>query len=268
MQTVHELQARFARSSATIQFEAGPGQWRVRATFPTQGDYAYSESPYVNFDIGTGYRLIGRQSNRCMSLSGNNGANGTPMILWDCSGSPNPGDGQVFTFVPMEACNEIFQLKINSSGKCVDVTGVSTADGALLQQWDCLGGGQTNQLWDIIPIEGDWPYIALRVQHSGKCADVLGQAEPPRVSRRAFYLSRSVLLVLRSGPYWVAARDSNSSGERSPRLSCKRAWLNQPTYSTIASSSWVRVRQTRSRALERRSSPSSCGLLGSSVVIR
>jgi len=156
--------------------EAGPGQWRVRATFPAQGDYAYSESPYVNFDIGTGYRLIGRQSGRCMSLSGNNGANGTAMILWDCSGSPNPGDGQVFTFVPIEAGDQIFLLKINSTGKCVDVTGVSTADGAYLQEWDCLGAGQANQLWDIIPIENQWPYIALMAQHSGKCADVLGQA--------------------------------------------------------------------------------------------
>jgi len=156
--------------------EAGAGQWRVRATFPAQGDYAYSESAYVNFDIGTGYRLIGRQSGRCMSLSGNNGANGTAMILWDCSGSPNPGDGQVFTFVPIEAGDQIFLLKINSTGKCVDVSGVSTADGALLQQWDCLGAGQTNQLWDIIPIQGQEPYIALMAQHSGKCADVLGQA--------------------------------------------------------------------------------------------
>ncbi len=32
----------------------------------------------------------------------------------------------------------------------------------------------------------------------------------------------------------------------SPRLSCRRAVLYQPMYSTTASSSWLRVRQTRS----------------------
>src|ERR1044071_9023154 len=41
-------------------------------------------------------------------------------------------------------------------------------------------------------------------------------------------------------------RVSNSAGGRSPRRSCRRESLNQPTYSTIASSSWLRVRQTRS----------------------
>src|SRR3954447_5559417 len=39
---------------------------------------------------------------------------------------------------------------------------------------------------------------------------------------------------------------SYSVGGRSPSASCSRTLLNQPTYSTIASSSWVRVRQTRS----------------------
>ena len=32
----------------------------------------------------------------------------------------------------------------------------------------------------------------------------------------------------------------------SPSAECKRRWLYQPTHSTIANSSWVRVRQTRS----------------------
>jgi hypothetical protein len=39
---------------------------------------------------------------------------------------------------------------------------------------------------------------------------------------------------------------SNSAGGRSPRALCRRALLNQPRYSTSASSSWERVRQTRS----------------------
>jgi Ca2+-binding RTX toxin-like protein len=156
--------------------QAGVGQWRVRAVFPAQGDYAQSESEYHSFEIKSGYRLISRHSGKCLSLSANNAANGTPIIQWDCSGSPNPGDGQVFTRVPMEEAGLYYNIKINSTGKCVDVAGANTADGAYLLEWDCLGGGQTNQHWQIIPIEQQWPYIALMARHSGKCMDLLGLA--------------------------------------------------------------------------------------------
>ncbi|MGN6188030.1 MAG: RICIN domain-containing protein [Conexibacter sp.] len=154
----------------------GVGQWRVRAVFNAQGDFAGSESEYKYFQIKSGYRLIGRQSGRCLSLSGNNGTNGTAIILWDCSGAPNPGDGQVFTLVPMEASGQYYELKINSTGKCVDVTGVSYENGAYLQEWDCLGAGQANQQWDPTPISGQPPYEALIAKHDGRCMDVLGQA--------------------------------------------------------------------------------------------
>ena len=90
----------------------------------------------------------------------------------DCSGSPSPGDGQVFTLVPLG--NSGFNIKINSTDKCVDVASVSQADGAHLIEWDCLGPGQLNQVWHKIPIDGQPPYVAFQAQHSGKCADVLG----------------------------------------------------------------------------------------------
>src|SRR3954454_14602989 len=57
-----------------------------------------------------------------------------------------------------------------------------------------------------------------------------------------FYLSR----VVEATRVAASACSSNSAGGRSPGAWCRRAWLNQPTYSTIASSSWDRVRQTRS----------------------
>lgn len=150
------------------------GQWRVRAVFPgSQGRYAESESGYHEFQIKSGYRLVAKHSGKCASLSANESANGTGILQWDCSPSPSPGDGQVFTLVPFG--NGDFQLKINSTGKCVDVTNVSYADGAWLQQWDCLGAGQTNQLWKVIPIAGS-PYVAFQAKHSGKCADVTGSS--------------------------------------------------------------------------------------------
>jgi Ca2+-binding RTX toxin-like protein len=151
----------------------GVGQWRVRAVFPaSQGRYAYSESSYHPFEVKSGYRLVARHSGKCMSLSGNSATNGTAILQWDCSPSPSPGDGQVFTLVPFG--NGDYELKINSTGKCVDVSNVSTADGAALQEYDCLGAAQANQLWKVIPIAGQSPYVAFQAKHSGKCADVSG----------------------------------------------------------------------------------------------
>jgi peptidyl-Lys metalloendopeptidase len=153
-------------------WRVGVGQWRVRAVFPQQGDYVSSVSNYHPFEVKSGYRLVNRHSDKCMSLSGNNGGNGMAILQWDCSGNPSPGDGQVFTLYPLGGGD--FNIVINSTGKCVDVAGVSQADGAYVQQWDCLGPGQRNQVWHVIPIAGQPPYVAFQAQHSGKCADVLG----------------------------------------------------------------------------------------------
>jgi hypothetical protein len=107
-----------------------------------------------------------------MSLSANSGTNGTGIIQWDCSGNPSPGDGQVFTLVPMGG--NYYEIKINSTGKCVDVTNVSTADGAWLQEWDCLGPNQANQLWQNVELANQPGWFAFIAKHSGKCADLTG----------------------------------------------------------------------------------------------
>src|SRR6059058_77741 len=65
------------------------------------------------------------------------------------------------------------QLIARHSGKCVDVSGVSTATGALVWQWDCLGAGQTNQQFSLVRV-GLTNYYELVARHSGKCLDVSG----------------------------------------------------------------------------------------------
>jgi Ricin-type beta-trefoil lectin domain-like len=156
-------------------WKVGVGDWRVRAVLEGDGALAESKSPYREFHIGSGYHLVVRHSDKCMSLSGNNGANGTAIIQWECSPNPNPNDGQVFTFVPMTP--GYFEILINSTstptnGKCVDVTGGSTENGANLQEYECIGPGQANQLWHVQPIQGQDPWNAFIAKHSGKCADV------------------------------------------------------------------------------------------------
>jgi hypothetical protein len=76
----------------------------------------------------------------------------------------------------MEAEGQWFEIKINSTGKCLDVTGGSTLDGAWLQEWECLGVGQTNQQWHVTPIAGQPPYEAFVARHSGKCMDLTGSS--------------------------------------------------------------------------------------------
>jgi len=149
------------------------GNWKIWTGFPGVGNLAASQSAKVNIHLGTGYRFVFKHSNKCMSLSGNSSANGTPIIQWDCSASPNPNDGQVFTIVPFEG-GARFEILINSVsspewGKCVDVTGAGTGNGVKLQSWECFNGA-ANQLWQIVPVSGEWN--AAIAKNSGRCMDV------------------------------------------------------------------------------------------------
>jgi mannan endo-1,4-beta-mannosidase len=58
------------------------------------------------------------------------------------------------------------------SGKCLDVTGISQADHAALQQYRCWGGA--NQQFRFEPTSDG--FYRLVAQHSGKCVDVVGQS--------------------------------------------------------------------------------------------
>ena len=60
-----------------------------------------------------------------------------------------------------------------NSRKCVDVTNRSTANGALIQQWDCTRG--SNQQWEIRAL-GQSGYFQIVNQNSQKCLDVTGRA--------------------------------------------------------------------------------------------
>lgn len=63
-----------------------------------------------------------------------------------------------------------FQLQPANSRRCLDVQGVSQADGTPIQIYDCLGAQQTNQLWRFSGV-GNGSY-QIEAVHSGKCLDV------------------------------------------------------------------------------------------------
>lgn len=55
--------------------------------------------------------------------------------------------------------------------KCLDISGVSLANGAALQIWDCLPN-QPNQMFSLVN-KGDGTFD-IRPSHSNKCLDVTG----------------------------------------------------------------------------------------------
>jgi len=70
------------------------------------------------------------------------------------------------------------RLVARHSGKCLDVSGASTADGASVIQWTCSGG--TNQQWSVQDAGNG--YVRLVARHSGKCLDVGGASTADRAS--------------------------------------------------------------------------------------
>ncbi|HEV3261681.1 MAG TPA: RICIN domain-containing protein, partial [Gemmataceae bacterium] len=61
-------------------------------------------------------------------------------------------------------------LTARHSGQCLDVYGISQANGAFVDQWPCNGGD--NQRWQLVSVGGG--YYNIVVKHSGMCLDVYG----------------------------------------------------------------------------------------------
>jgi len=84
------------------------------------------------------------------------------------NGDASSGDA---TPVPDAAPQPPFTALVGvHSGKCVDVHDSSTADGAEVFLWTCLG--TANQQWMLVPM-GDGT-VSVVVHHSGKCLDLRG----------------------------------------------------------------------------------------------
>jgi pectate lyase len=72
----------------------------------------------------------------------------------------------------LPAAGGTYQLAVKKSGKCIDVPGASTADGALLQQWTCTPGSA----WQQFTLKAVGSQYQLVSASSGKCVDVPGGA--------------------------------------------------------------------------------------------
>lgn len=72
---------------------------------------------------------------------------------------------------------------VNSVGKCMTVTGASTANGAAINQYTCTAGA-ANQWWFMDARAGG--FYQMRVAHSGKCAEVVGASVTPGAEVRQY----------------------------------------------------------------------------------
>jgi len=98
------------------------------------------------------FTVVNQQSGKCLDVSGASTADGAAVHQWACAaGATN----QQFTLRKVTyAGNDShdYQLIARHSGKCVDVSGISTAARALIHQWTCNAAGQgspLNQTWRL-----------------------------------------------------------------------------------------------------------------------
>ncbi|MBV8865718.1 MAG: RICIN domain-containing protein, partial [Acidobacteriaceae bacterium] len=92
-----------------------------------------------------GYKITAENSGLQLGVSGGPGAtqDGVQIVQEQFRGASN----EIWQVRP--TLDGFFSIIPLNSGKCLDVTGVSTKNGATIQQWTCTGG--ENQKWQLVP---------------------------------------------------------------------------------------------------------------------
>jgi len=79
---------------------------------------------------------------------------------------------QIYNTAYHPVADGVYRLMNYNSGKAVDVTGYSTDNGAVIEQWTYNGGD--NQKWQLTSQGNNGGYYSLLATHSGKALDVYG----------------------------------------------------------------------------------------------
>ena len=166
---------------------------------------------------------------KCLDVSGSNTASGTPVILWDCTYTPN----QVFTWttagelrfngvcvtangttpgslVVVSACNgsaaqhwtgTTSARVVGLNGMCLDVPSGNTANLTQMSVWTCLGGTDQNQAWNY------------RTSSTTSTSGAWSQAPTsPTVWSYTTYPVPAGAIALRPGDNWQAKVDAAGAG--------------------------------------------------------
>jgi hypothetical protein len=111
----------------------------------------------------TWYSVVDKNSSKCVDASGAGTANGTAVQQSTCNSSFE----QQYQFQATDSCYYRVNNR-NNSAQVWDVSGISTADGALIHLWSYVGG--LNQQW--MPVSEGNGYYHFVARHDGKCLDV------------------------------------------------------------------------------------------------
>ncbi|MGN9911323.1 RICIN domain-containing protein [Phytohabitans sp. LJ34] len=101
--------------------------------------------------VANTYTVVNQQSGKCLDVNGASTADGAAVQQWTCGSGTN----QQFTLRKVTyGGNDAhdYQLVARHSGKCVDVSAISTAANARVHQWTCNPAGQgspLNQTWRL-----------------------------------------------------------------------------------------------------------------------
>lgn len=94
------------------------------------------------------YRIMPyNNTNKCMDITDVSYVNGALVQLYDCITAYHQYNQEFYLIQP--SGQPYWQIVASHSWKCLDVKDVSTANYAPIQQWDCLGTSQHNQMFDI-----------------------------------------------------------------------------------------------------------------------
>ncbi|HYB51475.1 MAG TPA: RICIN domain-containing protein [Burkholderiaceae bacterium] len=93
---------------------------------------------------GAGYRIVSRLSGKCVGIDRSAGSGITAPVLQSAC-----GDSATEQLWSLESKRGGYVIRSIISGRCLDVPGGSSVNGARLVAWKCVGG--ENQVWRVTP---------------------------------------------------------------------------------------------------------------------
>ncbi len=134
------------------------------------------------------------------------------------------------------------RLVARHSGKCLDVNGSSTADGAIVQQWTC--GSGNNQQWQLQYASGG--YYRLVARHSGKCLDVISSSTADGAAVKQYTCNSGnnqqwQLQTVSPGYYRLVARHSGKCLDVPSNSTADGVAVKQYTCNGGTNQQWQRV---------------------------
>jgi len=145
------------------QLGSGTVPTATRTNTPVPGVPTATPVPGGGISSTAWYSVINRTSAKCVDARASGTANGTAIQQYTC----NNTFAQQYQFQPTSGGYYRVNNR-NNSAQVWDVSGVSTADNALIHLW-AYGGGN-NQQW--LPVSEGGGFYHFVARHSGKCLDV------------------------------------------------------------------------------------------------